>query len=120
MEFVAKGGNLSKGYVYAGSNILSDVGWTSDDGINAHALKQKKPNELGLYDMSGNMHEWMMDYAAAYSSKAQTNPVNMTPSNNYIKRGGSFYYNDAYRFTSTYRYFYNSTDYTIGLRIALY
>lgn len=120
MEFVAKGGNLSKGYVYAGSNILSDVGWTSDDGINAHALKQKKPNELGLYDMSGNMHEWMMDYAAAYSSKARTNPVNMTPSNNYIKRGGSFYYNDAYRFTSTYRYFYHSTDYTIGLRIALY
>lgn len=119
-EFASKGGNLSKGYTYSGSNTLSEVGWTSNDGGSVHKVKLKKPNELGLYDMSGNVYEWVADYAAPYSSKAQTDPCNLTPSNNYIKRGGSFYYNDLYRFTSTYRYFYSSTDYTIGLRICLH
>ena len=118
-EFAAKGGNQSKGYTYAGSNTLSDVGWTSSDGSRVHAVKLKKPNELGIYDMSGNVYEWVADYAAPYSTDAQTNPCNTTPSSDYIKRGGSFYYNDDYRFTCTYRYFYSSTDYTIGLRIGL-
>lgn len=119
-EFAAKGGNKSKGYVYAGSNNLSEVGWTSDDGNSVHPVKQKKPNELGIYDMSGNVYEWVADYAAPYSTEAQIDPCNLKPSSNYIKRGGSFYYNDDYRFTTTYRYFYSATDYTIGLRIALY
>lgn len=119
-EFAAKGGNKSKGYTYAGSNNLSEVGWTSSDGSSVHAVKLKKPNELGIYDMSGNVYEWVADYAAPYTTEPKTDPCNTTPSNNYIKRGGSFYYNDPYRFTTTYRYFYSATDYTIGLRIALY
>lgn len=119
-EFAAKGGNKSKGFIYAGSNNLSEVGWTSDDRNSVHPVKQKKPNELGLYDMSGNVYEWVADYAAPYSTDPQTDPCNNTPSNNYIKRGGSFYYNDIYRFTTTYRYFYSATDYTIGFRIVLY
>ena len=118
-EFAAKGGNQSQGYIYSGSDTLSEVGWTSDDGGYVHPVKQKKPNELGLYDMSGNVYEWVADYAAPYSTEAQTDPCNTTPSNNYIKRGGSIYYNDDYRFTCTYRYFYSATDYTIGLRIGL-
>jgi len=118
-EFAAKGGNKTRGYTYAGSNVLSEVGWTSSDGSSVHPVKQKKPNELGIYDMSGNVYEWVADYAAPYSTTPQTNPCNTTPGNNYIKRGGSFYYNDPYRFTTTYRYFYSSTDYTIGLRIVL-
>ena len=119
-EFAAKGGNYSQGYRYAGSDTLSEVGWTSDDGTSVHVIKLKKPNELGIYDMSGNVYEWVADFAQPYSLEAQTDPHISTPSNNYIKRGGSFYYNDEYRFTTTYRYFYASTDYTIGLRIALY
>ena len=117
-EFAAKGGNQSQGYRYAGSDNLEEVGWTSDDG-GPNPVMQKQPNELGLYDMSGNVYEWVADYAAPYPSEAQTNPLNDTPSGDYIKRGGSFYYNDDYRFTTTYRYFYSSTDYTIGLRIGL-
>ena len=117
-EFAAKGGNQSQGYRYAGSDNLEEVGWTSDDG-GPHPVMQKQPNELGLYDMSGNVYEWVADYAAPYPNEAQTNPLNDTPSNDYIKRGGSFYYNDDYRFTTTYRYFYSSTDHTIGLRIGL-
>lgn len=119
-EFASKGGNKSKGYTYAGSNKLSEVGWTSDDGGSVHPIARKKPNELGIYDMSGNVYEWVVDYAAPYTTDPKTDPCNTKPSNNYIKRGGSFYYNDSYRFTSTYRYFYSSTDYTIGLRISLY
>jgi len=118
-EFAAKGGNKSKGYTYSGSNTLSQVGWTSSDGGSVHAVKQKSPNELGIYDMSGNVYEWVYDMAAAYTKESKTNPCN-TSGNGYIKRGGSFYYNDAYRFTSTYRYFYTSTDYTIGTRLCLY
>ena len=118
-EYAAKGGNKSKGYTYAGSDSLSEVGWTSSDGGSVHAVKLKKPNELGLYDMSGNVYEWVSDYAAPYSTEPQTDPCNTVPSDNYVKRGGSFYYNDDYRFTSTYRYFYSATDYTIGFRIGL-
>lgn len=118
-EFAAKGGKDTQGFRYAGSDDLTEVGWTSDDGPSVHPIKQKKPNELGLYDMSGNVYEWVADYAAPYPSQAQTDPLNDTPSDNYIKRGGSFYYNDEYRFTTTYRYFYSATDHTIGLRIGL-
>lgn len=118
-KFASKGGNNSKNYIYSGSNKLSEVGWTSDDGGDVHPVKQKKANELGLYDMSGNVYEWVAEYAAPYSTKPQTNPCNTTNSDYYIKQGGSIYYNDNYRFTSTYRYFYSSTDYTISLRIGL-
>ena len=118
-EFAAKGGNKSKGYTYSGSNTLSQVGWTSSDGSSVHSVKQKLPNELGIYDMSGNVYEWVYDMAAPYTTTPKTNPCN-TSGSGYIKRGGSFYYNDPYRFTSTYRYFYSSTDYTIGTRICLY
>lgn len=118
-EFAAKGGNKSRGFRYAGSDDLSEVGWTSDDGPSVHQTMQKKPNELDLYDMSGNVYEWVADYAAPYRTESQTDPINTTQSANYIKRGGSFYYNDPYRFTTTYRYFYSSTDDTIGLRIGL-
>ena len=55
-EFAAKGGNKSRGYTYSGSNTLSQVGWTSNDG-GIHTVKQKQPNELGIYDMRGNVYE---------------------------------------------------------------
>ena len=125
-EYAAKGGNKSQGYIYSGSNNLSDVGWTSnEDGRISHKVKLKTPNELGLYDMSGNVYEWVADYYAPYSANAQTNPCNLTNINSsrqVIKRGGSFWYNDAERYTCTYRYAYyeNVTDESIGLRICLY
>lgn len=84
-EFAARGGVNSKGYTYAGSNIISDVAWYKDNAVNLnHAdsqvngtrqVAQKTANELGLYDMSGNVMEWCLDYYAPYPSTVQTDPA---------------------------------------------
>lgn len=122
-EFAAKGGNLSKGYLYSGSNDINEVAVTYENsGSNSPLdVKTKAPNELGLYDMSGNAYEWVDDYGGDYSAEEQTDPQN-TSGRNYVKRGGSNYHSfdsESYLFTTTGRYFYGSTDWTIGLRICL-
>ena len=74
-EFSARGGNRSRGYQYSGSNVLSDVAWYDDNsGSKTHNVGTKAPNELGIYDMSGNVWEWCQDWEGSYSSSAQTNP----------------------------------------------
>ena len=74
-EFAARGGNNSQGYKYAGSNNLDDVAWYRDNSVEqTHPVAQKQPNELGLYDMSGNVAELCQDWYGSYSSDAQTNP----------------------------------------------
>lgn len=124
-EFAAKGGNQSKGYLYAGGNDINEVAVTLENSGSSSPIdvKTKLPNELGLYDMSGNAYEWVDDYGGSYSADEQVNPQNTTVSRQYVKRGGSNYHNfssESYLFTTTGRYFYSSTDWTIGLRICLY
>lgn len=109
----------------SGSNDIDEVAVTPENsGSNAPIdVKTKAPNELGLYDMSGNAYEWVDDYAGSYSSEAQTDPQSTAKSNSYIKRGGSNYHSlssEPYLFTTTGRYFYGSTDWTIGIRVCLY
>lgn len=90
-EFAAQGGNLSKGYKYAGSNDINEVAWYKSNSDNVpHPVAQKAPNELGLYDMSGNVQEWCSDRFYEYTEDPQFNPISLSTSSLLLCRGGSF------------------------------
>lgn len=122
-EYAARGGKHSKGYQYAGSNNIDEVAWYGDNsGSKTQPVGQKNANELGLYDMSGNVWEWCNDWydKAYYRNSPSRNPVNTTPATYRVLRGGSWgnlpqFCRVAYRnnFTPT-----NRTGY-YGFRIAL-
>jgi len=98
-EYAARGGNKSKGYKYSGSNKSNDVAWrveNREEYDDVHEVKEKAPNELGLYDMSGNVFEWCWDWKGDYSSQAQTNPVGPSSGEGRVMRGGSYGYDESY------------------------
>ena len=98
-EYAARGGNKSRGYQYSGSNNISDVAWYKDNWYKdnsdnkTHAVGSKQANELGIYDMSGNVWEWCQYWFGSYSSSSQVNPIGANSGSDRVFRGGGWYNN---------------------------
>ena len=121
-EYAARGGVKSRGYKYVGSDDVDSVAWYGvNSGQKTHSIAGKKPNELGIYDMSGNVWEWCQDWHEPYTAEAMENSQGASEGEKPVIRGGCWHYNPI-QCTPTYRYsYYNRTGSgsSTGFRIVL-
>ncbi|MDD4310030.1 MAG: SUMF1/EgtB/PvdO family nonheme iron enzyme [Candidatus Cloacimonetes bacterium] len=95
-QFAARGGNLTHNYTYSGSNDINAVAWYDSNSGSTHTVGTKAANELGLFDMSGNVCEWNWDIYGSYPSGAQTNPHGATSGSDRVLRGGNWTHWDTF------------------------
>lgn len=117
-EFAARGGIESHGYKYAGSDSIDDVAWYYDFDEQTHAVGGKAPNELGLYDMSGNVMEWCSDWHGHYKPGLQRNPTGPRNGEYRVCRGG-FWESEPSHCTVSYRVPVSPEDHSSGLGFRL-
>jgi sulfatase modifying factor 1 len=118
-EFAARGGNASRDYTYSGGNTVGAVGWIRDNSGNKnHPVGGKQANELGLYDMSGNVWEWCWDWYGDYTSGSQSDPVGMSSGADRVLRGGGWYRSSSNGRSANRDYDNPSRRYnTLGFRV---
>ena len=105
-EYAARGGRKSRGYKYAGDNDIGLVAWYEDNsGNETHPVATKQANELGVYDMSGNVEEWCSDGYDGYQSSSQSDPQGPSSGSDRVGRGGSFFFDARYCRVSNREYY---------------
>lgn len=120
-EYAARGGKQSKGYQYSGSNNVAEVAWYYDNSNNStFVVRTNQPNELGIYNMSGNVEEWCQDLFGAYPDREVTNPTGPITGEHHVFRGGGWdcsanYCRNATRGNAKG----NFSSAVLGLRLAL-
>ncbi len=123
-EYAARGGNRTNEYKYSGSNNIGDIAWYYDNANKVtHTIGTKQDNELGIFDMTGNVWEWCNDWydAQYYQNSLSQNPLGAASGSFRVIRGGAWnYYESICRVT--FRYYSNPADrsYDVGFRVVRY